>query len=157
MKKRDHLSVWVGYKLGSMIAGQRTMRTPVAFLYNGVRLPGLPEWDCPYLRISYDSGLLLYSIDGLKTKPVTRYIEPNENTIIPFDPYWYEYLAEEDTYKRRIYDEVRDSSWEAGIDGDYQTGDCGERVDAVIWANYDICTPDGTILLAASEPVPVYE
>jgi hypothetical protein len=54
----DKTSLTLGWLVGRRIAGQRTkQKTPIAYLYNGVQLPPLPEWDrekYPYAVIVAD-------------------------------------------------------------------------------------------------------
>lgn len=125
------------YLLGKRIVGQRK-RTPVAYLYNGVRLPGLPEWDkvkYPYAFIaSQNSRWFLYCFSDEK-----KVSSAGSVTIIaPGAGFIY-----------------GDNRWE-----EYSSGGLLLRP---IWSNYDIYYSDtsddelsGTLYLANSEPVPIY-
>lgn len=141
------LDSWlVGYVYG--LTGKimcNTKKDPVAFLYNGVKLPKLPEWDktkYPYAYISLGFGeyilvlstvRMIIEMDGGLTVPatagtVTLLLHKN----ITITDYWGE------SKEREIY---------------YGAIDI---VDP-FWCNEDLFYEDGTLFIAASDPVPVYE
>lgn len=150
------LRSWLtGFALG--LAGKslpysKVIREPVAYLYNGVRLPKLPEWDktvYPYVYIDCNTGgdgryrawflseKMHSGAFGIKTYP--------EGTICMFF---------------RLVDGVWEFE-ETDSEGGWPSIDV--PLDP-IWTNYDYLDynpysdePDGTVLLAASTPVPVYE
>lgn len=111
------------------------------FLYNGVRLPKLPEWDketYPYAVIlqGKNTGRILFEVS---TDPKAVSVVGN-SVVFPSE---------------RLY-EFKDGSWNGnGVNGELQA--------TPIWANHDICYAagveeiGGTVFLAASVPVPVYE
>ena len=119
---------------------EKCVANPIAYLYNGVQYPTLPEWDkevYPYAYISKAnqlnvlSGVTFGMNDGypsLKIAPVNH-------------PFYYGGTDE----------------W----NGPYTANDItGEwvRCSAIAWANFDVIdASDNSTILAASEPVPVYE
>lgn len=112
------------------------------YLYNGVELPALPEYDkntYPYAYIIPElsgDGFELATLSNRKTTPY-------KNTCL--------FHKEIDTGLRWV---VQDGAW-------VTTSFYGVRNTPVIWSNTDIYYKDnvedvgGTIYLAASEPVPV--
>lgn len=144
-------SLFKGLQVGGLIAGmQRVTKKPIAFLYNGVQLPPLPAWDkeaYPYAVINY------YKITGEYT---IYFAAPNaycyENTFVYFggssdgehvaavqytgtlEQGWYDYQEVENF---NVCLNWKVTSW-------------------AIWSNTDL-EYDGTLYLAASDPIPVYE
>lgn len=110
-------------------------RTPIAYLYNGVQLPGLPETDLPYAHILYNSVDDVYVL----------YADEEESVAMATPAY----VLGGGSLVWKLINGV----WEV-----YDTTISG----TAIWANYDICfAPShenaGEIALAASEPIPIYE
>lgn len=126
----------VGVELVRVLRQRRALGTH--YSYNGVVLPKLPEWDktvYPYAWISsFNSSL---SMLFLSTKPVYR-----KN-----------YIPAETTYKRALAANASDNSWGNFADG--STGTTYAVTSTPFWANHDILNEDGTVYLAASEPMPV--
>lgn len=122
------------YFLGRRIAGQRRKqdRVPVAYLYNGVRLPGLPEWDkemYPFAYIGRNSSgtCYLWCDDEVKIASVDGQI----------------------LFLSALGFVAKDGKWESST---------AAGVGAtIVWSNVDVYDVDGTLYLTASEPVPVYE
>lgn len=124
------------FVMGSAKGG---VREPIAYLYNGVRLPKLPEWDktkYPYAYIG-TSGMdttyyyLCFS-DTLETaRNISRIVGTGDENYTLADGEWGPFLSTSSV--------------------------------AVIWTNTDIYYIDslsevgGTLCLAASDPIPVYE
>lgn len=137
----------LGYLVGRQIAGQRKTqeKEPIAYLYNGVQLPPLPEWDremYPYAvltrwsrerwRVYYSPEKAIYK--GSVSNPLILTPDSGAPVIehILNDGVWGEGIAKEDWAMTNIITEY----W---------------------WANHDILNDDGTLYLAASDPIPVYE
>ena len=155
----DPISLTLGWLVGRRIAGQRGKKievpeddkTPIAYLYNGVQLPKLPEWDrgkYPYATIQSDSGNLNH---------IYLYVESEYMTIRVIDG-----------AARIGYDKVRDYMYwyYQQISGEWEFQNEHTNMEAIdwwcdatdlIWANHDILNADGSVYLAASDPVPVYE
>ena len=138
------------YFLGRRIAGQRRKqdRVPVAYLYNGVRLPGLPkEWDretYPYAFIWEGTGyyeLCIASVESVIVSPNNLTVLPSERGTI-----YLEFIC-----KTEQWEETRYSGTE-------YTGYLASVPPKLVWSNFDF-KYKGTdnVYFAASEPVPVYE
>ena len=156
------LKSWLtGYALGlagqPMPFGVASKPEPVAYLYNGVRLPALPEWDrekYPYAficikptQVMFDPKPHLYCME------TTRMVDDWE-ILNGINGLCY------------LYNEEEGNEWiSKGTVTSQNTGINSK----IIWSNHDIYyDPDGyydignehlagTVFLAASEPAPVYE
>lgn len=133
----DNKSKALGYLIGKQIAGMRRVtKEPVAYLYNGVRLPKLPETELPYLVIgklmNADGSIAGYQLFAFETAKTA-----NVNGLVGG-------LGIPDKY----YVTSEMPEWHFGIK---------TQLIPPIWANYDILNNDGELYLAASEPIPVYE
>jgi hypothetical protein len=128
-------------------------KEPVAYLYNGVRSPKLPEWDreqYPYATIvttstfnwGWDVWLIAsqnpFCVRDINSRPCLVH-SANENCI--------EYMIDKgdsDWGEANHTEPKVDSGWPySGLDS--------------IWTDYDVLYANGSLYLAASEPVPVYE
>lgn len=106
-------------------------KTPVAYLYNGVRLPKLPDIELPYATILLRNGVyyLIFTSYSMYTATGTLIPVSNPNYKVDGD----EWVS-------------NSSGW-----GNSHT---------LIWANYDVCTEadnGGSVFMEASTPIPVYE
>lgn len=106
-------------------------KEPIAYLYNGVRLPKLPEWDkikYPYAVISQyqNTGGFYLSLDSA---PITV----SDSGLL--------------TYRSKQYTVV-ENEW---VDSHQLLS------TSVVWANHDVYTKNGNSFLAASAPIPIYE
>lgn len=108
-------------------------REPIAYLYNGVRLPKLPEWD----RGVYPFAVIFAS-GAFWIMTELPYISSEGNT--------YALSAQYKIYTVQNGEYVLKSS-SSGV----QVG------SAPIWSNSDLYNSNGTLYLEASDPVPVYE
>ena len=120
------------------------VREPVAYMYNGVRLPPLPEVDrekYPYVYISYYSS---------SNKDIIRVV-------------FAETILYNDTIGRRVH--VPSG---AGLEGFYNGGDdwkplkinesvMNHYLSDLIWANFVVLNKDESIYLAPTIPMPIYE
>lgn len=153
---------WIGYMLGCELRNTRPEMEPVAYLYNGVRLPKLPEWDktkYPYavmyanqsLNFDYVYSATLFLTDvPLFTEALTSYryslmAKTSGNCIV------YENILTQGANWVRSY----------GRDVSFEPGGCledGLSAEHLTWSNYDVLDYDAEeVRLAASDPVPVYE
>lgn len=115
-----------------------SVREPVTWLYNGVRLPGLPEWDREtylYAYIGYSKLSHRYAL-----KLLTDIAYTSDGTGMYYD---YDY-----GYRNG------DVGW---TDNGESTREEAYDIDSVIWANFDVIGSAGTVLVEASNPIPVYE
>jgi hypothetical protein len=116
-------------------------KQPTAYSYNGVVLPKLPEWDktvYPYVTITFSEYGFGYFFRGY-----TDAMLYNGE---------YGYFADGEASQR--YCHLIDGEW-----GDLWTNSTSYSVNtsSIVWTNTDILNEDGTIYLAASDPIPVYE
>ena len=120
------------------------------YLYNGVRLPKLPEWDetvYPYAFIGHsfvnDSWTLYITQDN----PVRREND-TQNGIRIYTYYHPDLLKAFGQWERVIGNPTTGSLF-------IPTDENGEAVIEIVWTNTDILNEDGSLYLAASTPVPV--
>ena len=137
----------MNYKLAfalGLIAPGTVGREPVAYLYNGIRLPALPEWD----REKYPYAVI---IDASPLFIVFKVVDiaPEVDASISFDPS----LSSDANYIQWRYDDET-NTW-----GSMETGQVGSSgsLFSTIWTNTDLYNADGSVFLAASDPIPVYE
>ncbi len=146
VKKWDEYSFWLGVALGLAGKGLPPMRTPTAYLYNGVQLPPLPEWDrdeSPYYCIVQGTGMsagiisLYKSINPIiysQANGALRYGQLSYRSYLDNKGAWSGSFSHLNNPKNDTYIPVQ-----------------------IIWAGTDILNEDGTVYFAASEPIPVYE
>lgn len=141
-KARRKRSYAAGYLLN--LAGKplplSTKREPVAYLYNGVRLPKLPEWDremYPYASITRSGEKYFFRAYGepLMTKEDSPYLEFEDGEAIVV-----------------IY-ELQDDLW--FFHG--ESSSTGGMRQPLVWTGFDVLNEDGSVYFAASDPNPVYE
>lgn len=140
-------------------------KEPVAYLYNGVRLPKLPEWD----REKYPYAVILI-YESYLTKKYTAilYLMKDNNVRQAVDTggggIYFEYMyyqVGDIQYKVEYKDGEVVTEWgEPTVLTDSLSFD----VAKIKWANSDIVLAldttsgeAGTLYLATSDPVPVYE
>ena len=107
-------------------------REPIAYSYNGVILPKLPEWDrekYPYAVIGLLDGVYYF------TYHYTTYAVYENGTYYVSPSAMFAYAL---------------------TDGEWESTTLIKSLTAV-WSNYDMQTTDGTLVLSASDPIPVYE
>lgn len=112
----------------------------VGYSYNGTVLPALPEWDremYPYAVIDNDGWYLACCTSMLQYN--------GSNIVYKEDCSTYCFKLDNGAW---VYDGSASYNFDAGKTAVY--GEC-------IWTNTDILNEDGTLCLAASEPVPIYE
>ena len=121
-------------------------KEPVAYLYNGVRLPKLPEWD----REKYPYAVLREMVS--ETTPYAVYYSKQQPTLNSSGKVFICSLA----YPGVVtYCDYTDGAlaWRS-TNTSLLTS---TSVDGVFWTNTDILNEDGSVWLAASDPTPVYE
>jgi hypothetical protein len=141
----DPTSLLMGWLVGESVKAMLSkQKEPVAYLYNGVRLPALPEWD----KSKYPYAYLLNLPGG-----------------------YYCYVQDKPGYSKndgRIYTaigtnmreyELTNGKWEftADILWDIEEKYSFYESNLFIWVSSDIFDTDGTVCFTASEPIPVYE
>ena len=140
-------SFMMGFRVGQLLQGMRgkvepvVPAEPVAYLYNGVELPKLPYRDEEYSNttIVYGTSTTLYftNYPGTGYDSNLYFSGQNGNAV----------KAIEYALKNGIWQERERWEGERGI---------GHR--GFIFTSYDLYHPStGEIVLAATEPVPIYE
>ena len=113
----------------------------VAYLYNGVRLPALPEWDrdvYPFATITaHSGGLYCFNASDIVLALDYTMSRPNDSGAF--------------LNIRSAYDKETES-W-----GENKTSAVNGYDGSPIWSNFDIYKSDGSLYLSASEPVPIYK
>lgn len=108
---------------------------PVAYLYNGVRLQKLPEWD----KETYPHAVIVQTGSKYQLFLDTTFNATSEGKI------------------SRLF--ARDQDW-GYTDGEWNESSSGGLSHYVIWTNKDLyysADAGGGLFMEASEPVPVYE
>ena len=119
----DPLSLFMGWKAGNWVARQRgKKKTPVAYLYNGVRLPGLPEWD----KTVYPFAVIVY-IDG------TYFLWLMDSALI---------IGSDKAITIQQYTCTYNSWVEASQMSFTPSGHNPSYWDCLIWSNHDVWTID---------------
>lgn len=126
--------------------GGENEKEPVAYLYNGVRLPAIPEYDkaaYPYSVITYSGTTNKNAILCVSDKSPTmddngKLVHANYSKYVKY--YWANGSEE----------------WADNGSGVTTTGTLWPG-NSSFWTNTDILNADGSVYLEASEPVPVYE
>lgn len=121
-------------------------KVPIAYLYNGVRLPKLPEWD----REKYPYAVIV-------------------SAVFPYDGDYFLFVLDDTVTVQRVFG---DSIFTDGTCLCYRIENSefvrysvldNTLMDSIVWANHDIYRhPNDTVepnalVLSASDPIPVYE
>lgn len=148
----DKTSMTLGCLVGRQIAGQRR-KPPVAYLYNSLRLPALPEYDktaYPYAiifayQVSLSDTTLAYTLFLLNQpatvgKMASNYLRSGGGSVAEY----------------RIVG--TGNEWQIERVIDTTSGGYIASTGSNPWSNYDLYNEDGkTLYLAKSDPIPVYE
>ena len=117
--------------------------TPVAYLYNGMRLPPLPEGlGVCMISVGVFGGYTLYNGKSIAYREIDGKYQLGLNDP---QPSWYGSTSS-DVWSKSTSTPTSDPFWLTDVGSDF-----------IAWTNTNILNKDGTISLAASEPVPVYE
>ena len=131
----NHKDFWTGVAMGLKSKGlpAKQDKLPIAYLYNGVQLPPLPEVE-GYMVIGN-----IYTSTLLKVSDSPSYYD-NGTVQTPTPVRYWKYT---------------DGAW---VESGTVTGENPAFPSTrTYWANHDIVSnEDGSVFLAASEPVPVY-
>ena len=160
----DKNALLLGCRVGQLIKGMRgKVKEPVAFLYgpDKVRLPKIPEvegFEFVYIYVSYGQYTLMISTQELEYRSWKDI--GNSYYLYPVNMP----LTEELTVKHAYLDaeEAESGTWEFTWSKTYEAGyDMVNEQSGFgipFWANTTVMNhEDGSIYLAASDPVPVYE
>lgn len=113
------------------------------FLYNGMRLPGLPDTDLPFKYIFVLESTSSYTARLVLMNEI-RVSNNSTAIIVPANSQYYRI-----TWGK---EETAPASW--GDVSNY-SGVSDTLFKYILWTNFDLYNADGTVYLAASEPVPV--
>lgn len=134
-------------------------KEPVAYLYNGVRLPALPEWD----RETYPYAVIVYFPSDKNCKLCVfgekGYYNPAYDS--PGTAVW-EVIQFQNAITRITYYDYYDKDppyfkLKSTSDSDIVSLVQTPGREYLLWSNYDIPNEDGSLYFAASDPIPVYE
>jgi hypothetical protein len=136
-----------GVPMAELIAEMlcKETRVPVAYNYNGLVALKLPEWDATVYLYAYIVG------QHLCVSPKRPYIKESKN-FITGEPAYSLKFQEDVTVLRWWANDM--GEWEKVKDDNYTTS---ASIPVPKWSNFDILKEDGTVYLAASDPIPVYE
>lgn len=137
-------------------------REPVAYLYNGVRLPKLPEWD----KTAYPYAVIGQCLSDGREFDYELTLYPNPATIS--DTTWWDGVSNMLVQKPYApvycyYFSIGDADWRNGTLTDYDVGivtpvSINGGNFPLIWSNTALkMESDNSVYLAGSDPVPVYE
>lgn len=137
----------LGFIAGVTSVGGVSAKEPVAYLYNGVRLPKLPEWD----KTAYPYAIITVSSTDVYRLSLSTQV---------FD---YSGLAKVTTAAPTKAYKLVDGQWE--WISDKESGTYTLSLISPVWSNHDVLYSDyfendglaGKVMIAASDPVPVYE
>lgn len=127
-------------------------KEPVAYLYNGVRLPKLPEWDketYPYAYIAKYSMTEMYHFRVFASPLVFNVDDATGKSIGLQTP-----TSESIAYCCYHFEEG-DADWR--LVSEASTFESTDVILLLKWANHTVYHENGTVYMAASDPVPVYE
>lgn len=142
---------------------RKVFREPIAYSYNGVILPKLPEWDrerYPYAFIFNQSNCAVLRCTNVPVHlEFTReYIEENNVStpiVVANDGETFVLLSYGTTKNGELVAGQEAEEWTIYVNGDSSNG---MRINIpILWSNYGLCYSDGEIHSAASEPIPIYE
>ena len=131
-----------------VLPARKVFREPIAYSYNGVILPKLPEWDremYPYMCMTTNSSNSVVNLH-MSSEPVVYDGKLNVTMIrtayVPKPRLFVSW-----TENNNAWGEIAEGNTDYNI---YYS-------NPLIWTNTDIIKSNGSVYLAASEPIPVYE
>lgn len=132
---------------------------PVAYLYNGVRLPKLPEWDMEM----YPYAVMTGTADDGFTLRIAKCFEYDKSDFAEYVDFPVGTLRYETDWEPTPLGGTPHvpTRWE--VDDLFVGRETTVYFHKIVWANFDIVCqtdiykPTGEIYLAASDPIPVYE
>lgn len=141
-------------------------KEPVAYLYNGVRLPKLPELPYKYAVIECfedSDGVMRYGRLICSSEPIYRTLSVLQSGFdILGDVVFFGFVSNEDYWDTYfgIDSALPINEW-VKIDEnhfDERTFENEFLVADFTWANHDVIySSDGSVSMSASKPVPIYE
>ena len=159
-KKFDIKGFMIGLAMG--LCGrpvQWPKREPVAWLYNGVRLPDIYTVYTPELQAEYPHALIIhYPYDDGTSLSLLQVFSTPFVTVDYTEKYGYVSVQVEDggAYMEWQYQSDEYTDW-MGSNIPITSDTWETRTTKILWSNTTIYNPDGTVYMEASDPVPVYE
>lgn len=141
-----------------VLPARKVFREPIAYSYNGVILPALPEWDrerYPYAYITYWSSFGEFSLFTHEKRPIayTQHTESGDwLTIGTPEGCEVSYWGTVSPGNKKGWDGRAEPITTRNSEGSALTSK-----EVVLWTNTDILNEDGTVFQTTSEPIPVYE
>ena len=151
-KKDFCLRSWLtGFCLGMAGKPLPLSKEPVAYLYNGVQLPPLPDWDkekypCAIIVSGKNLNFKTFYSLYITNKPIYDAAGCLCETEVLYTLY------------RCMESDIESGVWtlmKEDVTGDFNLFN-GPANTTKVWANYDILSAEGELVFAASAPVPVY-
>lgn len=138
-----------GYKTGAALRRKRAL--PVAYLYNGVRLPNIYSLYTPELQKTHPFVWV-----STESKWHFIHLSTQMPCVNADGKLFFPNGAEVRNYDIGVdWQEGDDFGW--SINQTYEAGGVFVSAKWTFWANADILNEDGSVYIYASEPVPVYE
>lgn len=144
----DSVSFKTGLVIAALSRGKLPKSEPVAFLYNGVKLPGLPVvegFDKAFIRKHpYFGGA--YSLYCFSEIEYVKHDDNTQNIVC-------------NATNCRYFDNL-DNAGESVVDhwASYRVDEGSVAFQNwAIWSNFTMYNLDGSVCMEASDPVPVYE
>ena len=162
----ENTILFAGWLTGKKIKGVPAKKAkPSAYLYgeDKVRLPKLPEWDketYPYAWIWYNASQKLYLLWFTTENAQYGYFPTLDGMYDGTGACAYGWALPENTrHNSCSYDTQHSYNWSEVLDwGRAYHNYATEDPHNIIWTSHDILNiDDGTVYLAASDPVPVYD
>lgn len=132
-------------------------KEPVAYLYNGVRLPKQPEWD----KTAYQyAAVVLWTKDD--KYPFYCFCVSNAPFVAVPDVEFPEDVGSVNTtgqgHRWYVYPTATtlDFAWEYFVE-EKNGLSLDTYYSPTVWTNHDILREDGTVSLEATDPIPIYE
>ena len=157
------LKSWLtGFALGYAGRPLPVLGEAAYYLYNGVKLPKLPEWD----REKFPYAVIEYCGDRMGYRTLYCFSEPKQLVYSDSLNAWRLYIPDGEVYLRSyrgIYANTEDEARDFLENAEYpepteKTGaEWLAQASELLWANYDIYDADGNLHLSTSNPVPIYE
>ena len=140
-----------------VLPARKVFREPIAYSYNGVILPKLPEWD----REKYPYVVIMQSISSTEyvAQALAAPLYTEDTVSLAGKPLFHLYYDESHFLQSAIDETGIWKKWYE-LPSSYLTHRLeydGTTENVLVWANHDILNEDGTLYLAASEAIPVYE
>lgn len=151
--QRNPSAMLLGFQVGQAIRRMRGKREPVAYLYNGVELPDINTVWTDELKAEYPYG---YIFGGFWVGSTWQFACTTAPVYIDGEYFRASANLSKKQWTYQYYEGYPDT-WYVQGSSDVVKDDTMGRASADKWSNYDIFDTNGSLALAASDPIPVYE